>query len=135
MSALFHGYLSVTGGADSVDQVLSEVRDLIHTSPTAPSASLSLEGSSSPQPVNVVTEALTQTPLVGSEDAESLVLPPANVNGVVFQVEGVDGCEGLNRLDGCNDCQNSVDNWEEEQQLSEEQHRREVNKLKEKVIH
>lgn len=126
MSALFRGYVDVTGGADGVDQVLSEVRDLLHTSPpTAPLHLTSLGGSSDP----MAQPGGDPRALTDSDNADPTVSPSVDVNREVSPMgdDSVGGCEHSSMSESHDEhvCK-AVDTWKEEQQLLKEQQRREV---------
>ena len=130
MSALFHGYIDVTGGADGVDQVLNEVRDLLHTSPPTTPLHLTSLGGSSDQTTQPSEDP---TPLTDSDNAGPTVLPPVDANGEMLPMwsDSVGGCE-LSRSNRSEirdeQVRKAADTLEEERQLLEEQQRREVSK-------
>ncbi len=140
MAALFRGYLEVTGGAENVDEVLTEVKELLLTSPLDTSGvhdpvalSTSLEGHD-PVALSIDDfEAENNSVYSTSKNEENkslnCLIQPATIPREVL-LSNAEGGKLTDSLE-CEALDPSVESvggweWEQLQQLSQEQLQREV---------
>ncbi len=141
VASLFRGYLEVTGGAENVDKVLNEVKELLLTSPLDTSGvhdpvalSTGLEGH---EPVTLSIddfEAENNSVYSTSKDEERKSLEsftqPVTTSGEVSNAAGGELTDSL-RCEVLDPLVESACGWEQEQllveqQLSQEQLQKEV---------